>query len=270
MDRTQPPDTVRQTCCGATCERCPATGLTVVRLPEWARLTLDTGLVAAVEILGGAVLVVRLQGRASGRGARRAFEYADEIVARHLDAGPYAFVLDISRLGGASLEARRLFLKRLGPRSRLKGVVIHGGSPAFKMSIGLAARTKLLGANLMTAGSHEGAVARALKLVKRHGGVSAPEAAAENRVAPDHWHIRFEEVSIRFEVLDGRIVHSVTRGSIRQRHLAPLAALRKEVFAAVAASGMRPYIVSGMDELHGVSRKARRRYLASIIDGHRR
>jgi len=86
----------------------------------------------------------------------------------------------------------------------------------------------------------------------------------------DEWTLELDTFRIRFEVIDGHILHSISEGSFGNTHLPRLIALRDRVCGALADPQGAHFIIAGLQELQHVDRRARKYYLDSIVAWHRK
>jgi len=264
---------------------CPITGLPVLRRPEWERVTFEPGFSLSAEIIGGSILLTHNQGRATLEGVRKAFDFTETLIAEEIGDGPYIHVLDYTRLEGTTPEGRRYFIRRMLGRDRMAGVVFYGLSPMLRMSTKLGKRLNIIQIDVHIAAHYTDALSLACELLQKVNGV-APSDLRPPGTFIDHFHARdgsrhiilsradweFESdgYGIRFDVVDGHILHTASQGILGRRHLPELIALRERVYTSLAAVHGPLYMIAGMRDLQGVERRARKYYMDAISAWHRK
>ena len=264
---------------------CPVTGLPVLRRAGWQQVTIEAGFRISAEIIGGSILLTRNQGRATLEGVRKAFDFTEALIAAEIGDRPYIHILDYTHLEGTTLEGRRYFIRRMLERDRMAGVIFYGLSPMLRMSTKLGKRLNLIQIDVHIASHYTDAVFMACDLLHKVTGVPSSELWPEGtfisqfkaRDGSQHiilrredWRFEKEGYGTRLEVVDGHILHSVSRGILRARHLPDLIALRERIYTSLAGVNGPFYIIVGMHDLQGVERRARKCYMDTISAWHRK
>lgn len=265
---------------------CPISGWGVHRRPEWTGITFEPGFTITAEIIGGSILITHNHGRASVEGVHKAFDFTETIIENHLSGHPYIHILDYSHLEGTSLEGRRFFIRRMLQRRHLVGIIFYGLSPLLRMSTKLGKRLNMVPFNVHIADGYEDAVTMSRALLKavdaKDGsdtGVSSnhpieqyrsPDGALHTILRRDDWVLDMDDFRVRFEVIDGTILHSISEGQFRDVHLSPLITLRDRIYRSLANVEGPHSIVAGFQDLNGVDRRARKHYLDAITAWHRK
>ena len=263
---------------------CPISGFTVRRMPEWTDVAFEDNFKISADIIGDHILLTHNHGSATLEGARRAFEFTARLIRTHLPNRPYVHVLDYTELKGATLESRRFFIREMTARPNLQGLILFGLTPLMRVSVKLGRRLNFVNFQVRIAKDYGHAIRLAQELLAAAGGRATPPAADAD-VGPeivrtrsgvhvpvvrrDEWVMEKPDFKIAFEIVDGRIIHSVSSGYMRDIHLPGLIALRDEVVASMRPLGPPKYIVANMGGLTGYERRARRHYLDNIAAWHR-
>jgi len=265
---------------------CPISGWEVQRRPEWTGITFEPGFTITAEIIGGSVLITHNHGRASVEGVHKAFDFTEAIIAEHLAGHPYIHILDYANLEGTSLEGRRFFIRRMLQRRHLVGVIFYGLSPLLRMSTKLGKRLNMVPFNVHIADGYEDAVTMSMALLKaaraKDGSATglstshlaehyrSPDGVSYTILRRDDWAFDMEGFRVRFEVIDGHILHSISEGHFKDIHLSPLISLRDRISRSLASVAGPNTIIGGFKGLHGVDRRARKYYLDAITAWHRK
>jgi diguanylate cyclase (GGDEF)-like protein/PAS domain S-box-containing protein len=263
---------------------CPVSGLTVRRAPEWTEVAFEDQFAISADIIGQHILLTHNKGTATLAGARKAFEFTARLIRTQLPDRPYVHLLDYTHLKSATLESRRFFIREMSQRPNLQGLILYGLSPLLKISTKLGRRLNLVRFPVQIANDYSHAMTLALEVLSASGcRPESPTAAGAVQLTcgrPDRelrvpvirrpeWCLEAEGFEIRFEVIAGRIIHSVSSGYLRDNHLPGIIALRDEVVASVKHFGPPRYIVTDMRGLTGYERRARRHYLDNMAAWHR-
>ena len=264
---------------------CPISGRTVQRRPEWTRVSFERGFSITAEIIGGCILLTHNRGRATIEGVRKAFDFTDAIIDEHFGSRPYIHILDYTHLGGTTLDGRRRFIKRMLKRQHQTGVIFYGLSPMLRMSTKLGKRFHIIPFDVYIAKDYADAISQALKLLKEVNGLPSFDASSTDNslvhyqtrdgiqhtiLRRDDWELELDAFHIRFEVIDGHILHTISKGSFGNTHLPKLITLRDRVSGFLADPQGAHYIIAGLQGLQHVDRRARKYYLDSISAWHRK
>ena len=264
---------------------CPVSGLTVRREPEWTDIYFEDNFKISADIIGRHILLTHNSGTATLEGVRQAFDFTAGLIRSQLPDRPYVHLLDYTHLKNASLESRRFFIREMKLRPNLQGLILYGLSPLMKISAKLGRRLNLTRFQVRIARDYSHAIRLALEMLTL-AGLRSELAGDEGYPNPtgdliqhginlpvvrrSEWTMQTPEFSIFFEIIAGRIIHSVSSGYLRDIHLPGIIALRDEVVASIKQLGPPQYIVANMSGITGYERRARRHYLDNIAAWHRR
>jgi diguanylate cyclase (GGDEF)-like protein/PAS domain S-box-containing protein len=264
---------------------CPISGWTVQRRPEWTRVSFERGFSITAEIIGGCILLTHNRGRATIEGVRKAFDFTDAIIDEHFGSRPYIHILDYTHLGGTTLDGRRRFIKRMLKRQHQTGVIFYGLSPMLRMSTKLGKRFRIIPFDVYIARDYTDAISQTLTLLKEVNGLPLSDASSTDNslvhyqtregiqhtiLRRDDWELNLDGFRTRFEIIDGRILHTVSEGFFRDTHLPDLIAMRDRVYRSLLDPQKPHYLIAGFKGLRGVDRRARKYYLDSISAWHRK
>jgi diguanylate cyclase (GGDEF)-like protein/PAS domain S-box-containing protein len=252
---------------------CPISGLAVRRKPAWTDVALGGSFRISAEIIGTHCLLTHNFGEASLEGVKRAFAFTEALIRSEFVAQPYVHILDYTHLRKTTLEGRRWFVRSMHQRHRLalKGIVFYGLSPMLELSTKLSRRLHLIPFSVQIAADYVQAVPLALQMLPASSATANGIGGVPRQVVTrPEWSLNLDDLEVKYELIDSCILHSVSRGYLKDRHLPPLIALREEIFQAVAHAGAPPYMVAGLQDLAGIERRARKHYLANLKSLHRR
>ncbi|MCG8377695.1 MAG: ATP-binding protein, partial [Chlorobiales bacterium] len=96
-----------------------------------------------------------------------------------------------------------------------------------------------------------------------------PGIGSFKRISRSEWVLRQEGFYTRLEVIEEKILHSVSRGSLKAVHIPEIDRLRERVRREMGLEEGFDYIVAEICGLQGTDRKTRLRYMRSILGWHR-
>ena len=117
---------------------------------------------------------------------------------------------------------------------RLRGLIYYGLSPFFKMAVKIARRIHIFDFRLEVVEHYDQAVRLAQKILPGLTGhpdpVNSWEASktmagdplketSRPTVTHDHWQFQREDYSVRYEVINGNIIHVITTGTLNEREI---------------------------------------------------
>lgn len=264
---------------------CPISGWPVQRRPEWMRVRFEQGFSITAEIIGGCILLTHNRGQATLEGVRKAFDFTNAIIEEHFGSRPYIHILDYTYLGGTTLDGRRRFIKRMLKRRHQTGVIFYGLSPMLRMSTKLGKRLQMIPFDVHIAKDYPDAISQAMTLLKVTDGASVDgllptdnslvhyrsrDGVQHTILRRDDWQVDLDGFRISFEIIDGRILHTVSEGFFRDTHLPKLIAMRDRVYRSLLDPQDPHYLIACFQGLRRVDRRARKYYLDSISAWHRK
>ena len=257
------------------------TGLPVLVRPEWTDIDFGGDYKATVSVVGSQILLCRPSGYATRLDVEKAFQLGCEVSTETIASRPYVCIEDCSLLKGATIGARICHINTMGKGRRPDplGVIYCGLSPMLKMGIKLSKRLHTANCDIHVANDYSDAVTLALRILsKQRSSSKAPEAfesrgdgkgdVSSHIVTDPDWQLDLDGFSVRNEVIDGKILHSICAGYLEESHVEPIARLRERVRKATIPTSSFDYVVVDVTDVRGGSRKARRAYVNSLKRWH--
>lgn len=257
---------------------CPVSGLTVRRAPEWTDVAMGGNFKITAEVIGPHFLLTHNYGEASLEGVQLAFAFTEALIRAEFADRPYVHILDYTHLLGATLESRRWFIRSMRRRHQIKlrGIVFYGLSPMLQLSTKLGRRLHLIRFDVEIADDYTQAVQKALTMLPPETAPGQEDRAPHGRgvqrqiVSRPEWSFNRGGLEVKYEIIDSCILHSVSRGYLKDAHLPALIALRDEVLQAVGHACTPEWMIAGMHEMTGIERRARKHYLGNLMGLHRK
>ncbi|MCP4600938.1 MAG: response regulator [Proteobacteria bacterium] len=244
---------------------CPITGLHILSRPEWTDVLFDadTGYKTTFRVLGDSILLGKASGYSTLRGIKEAMKLTSEVEAVAFDGKrPIVQVHDWSDLQGASLESRKYYIDNMKEHNQLLGVIYHGTSAMFKMSIKLGRRLNVVKFDVHIAKNYSDAVRLALKMLSavksspddstvKFSPYSSPVKVTQKplvvsegevchitglpiTIRPEWIDIDLgEDYSVSFKFVGDRILHSFSRGYSGDHGIENMFKERAKVLAAM-------------------------------------
>jgi diguanylate cyclase (GGDEF)-like protein/PAS domain S-box-containing protein len=170
-------------------------------------------------------------------------------------------------------------------RRRMAGLIFYGLSPMLRMSTKLGLRRIMNPYDVRIARDYLEAIPMARDILAAADGRIAHDqtggkCSIENYRSSygiqhtilrcDEWKVALEGLRIRFEVIDGHILHSIAEGSLKDTHLPHLTALREQVYGALCNPQGPHYMIADLQGLDHIERRARKYYQQALLDWHRK
>ena len=263
--------------------KCPVSGLPIHSRPEWTGVSFGNKYSITLKVLGNNILIAQHIGYSTLDDVKKAAVVVDTVIAEVIGLGNnYVYMQDYSKLKAASIESRRYYISKLKTRVGMQGIVFFGASPMFKMSLGLAKRLSFFKFNMQIVDDYPAAVKLSLEILsaspQRLDESSAPVVVALQRkenvclvaddkenhfhkITTDHeWAAQINDYTVRYEIIDGDILHAVATGIFSEKSLAVLSEIRNKVFTFMDPPQGIYYSVIGVTNLKTSPWKARKEF----------
>ncbi|HSL17446.1 MAG TPA: PAS domain S-box protein [Methylomirabilota bacterium] len=255
-------------------DRCPVTGLPIERRPEWTGVELAPGYTVSVEVIGRHIVHSMPLGHATGDGVAAVNELHERVIAEAVPAGrPHVHVSDYSHLGGATANARRIFLAGLQRRRGIAAFVVYGASPLLSLSTKLGARFKIIPIEVEIAADYGDAMRLAVDVLQKRGvaigGLRPNPPPVEPGAAPESGVFELDGYSLAYEIIDGHIVLGRSTGYLGLREMERHLEVERMIVASIDRSYGPPVMVADLSGLEGISGNARRLCVAALRARHR-
>lgn len=239
-----------------------------------------------VRILGDSIVLVQPSGYANWDDMKNAVDFTIRAIEESIpDNKSYIHIADYTLVSGVSYSGRKHFIDSVKKRQRLLALIFCGLSPFMSLSVKLGKRLHIFRFKVFITPNYEEAAKLAVSLLKSHQSteeaneiqLQSVQDSEENKPVKIHslkiitgpeWQLQLDGFSTVFEVIDDKILHSVSTGLLQERHVDNLTKLRKKVKEEKGTPVEFDYIVACVKELKGGSRKARRRYINALKDWH--
>ncbi len=267
-------------------DRCPVTGWPILRRPEWTGVSFGGSYRVSFRLVGSGLLWIETSGRATLEDLQQVILLDTRIKEDFFPhQQPYVRIEDWSKFQGTDRAARELYIRYMKQDERLQGLIYYGLSSFFKLAVKIAGRTNIFKFKLAVVDKYDQAVTLAGNLLSGVGAASEPdvprgpaalmvgehrEQASSRVVAREEWSLQTEDCSIRFEVINGNILHGITSGSLRDKEISESFKIKEQVVQTMEPTDGSYYYLAGLSRSQGVSTKARKVYLSSFREFYRK
>ena len=230
--------------------------------PEWTDVLLGGDHVFKMRLIGQQIICTRPAGFVDEQTTQATMDRVEGAVETFVPAGlPFVWVSDYSGMSGITIGARRLFASKVSKWNRLRGMVLFGMSPFFSATVRLAVRLNLVPFPVHTVACYQEAIEVAISILQSLPSSKRPVSIPPAILTDERWQLGLDGYSIRFEVINGSILHSVQKGSIREEHLDPVFELRDEVMLASGLKSKSFSILAGLEDVEKSSHAGRLGYV---------
>ena len=244
---------------------CPYSRLPVRIRPEWTDHLVGGDHRFTLRLIGEQILFTQPAGSVEESTLRTVTVKVEEIVISHLSADlPFVWIADYSGLSRITIAARKHFASMISGWPRLRGMVLFGLSPLFSVAARLATGLKLVPFPVHVVGSYRQAIELATSILESLPCEERPAPIPPVILTDEKWKLELDGYSIRYEVIDQSVLHSVQEGRIREEHLDPIFELRDEVMRTSGLKGKAFSILAGMKNVEKSSHGARLGYIRRI------
>ena len=263
---------------------CPVTGMSLFGRPEWTNVGFGSDYSITLRVLGDNIILFQPSGSVTIHEIKEAVELIKQAEAEiKTDDRKIISIEDYSDINRVSIEARKYYIDYLKRERDIEGLVFTGLSPMLKLSIKLAKRLNIVKFDVKIVNGYSEAVKLALDMLSidnplpeniLNNTVLQSSAALPDITQPyniacnDEWNLRFEDYSLRFELINDEILHSISNGFLKEEYIEDIGRMREKVNNSLGANRNFKYIIANVKPLTGVSRQVRKRYMASLIKWH--
>ncbi len=255
--------------------KCPLSGLRILTKPEWAEVDFGGGYRANFSLLGDRIIVSRPSGFIDLNGLKASLALVERIVSETVGQNePYILIEDMVNLTGNSIEARRFYIAYLKKQKSLLALFFCNISTFSKISFKLAKRLNLAPFQVEMVDTYADAVTLALGALKRNLIRTSEKREADPRdpdpvrtvkiAAGKGWGFEENGYALDLEIIHGNILHSISRGFLKEMHIPRMEQCRLKVFDTIQPGGQIDYLIASVAQLEGATPKARILYANSI------
>jgi PAS domain S-box-containing protein len=265
---------------------CPVTGLTVTARPEWTDRQSGSGYRLTTRVIGDRIILNQPSGHAQLSDIVDSLQVTDAIVQEHIDASAgYVHLSDYAGMRSITREARKHYIRHMSRREKMIGLICYGVDPLSATMIKLAKRINNVRFKVLIVADYRAAVLAATRLLgidstagesiesanqPRDSDISEHYENGRHTLRCDQWRLERDGYRLTVEVIDRRIYHARSSGTLRAHHIEAVDRLRERVRRVLGLEQGFAAIVTGTAGGHSSDYQARRQYMASLKRWHRR
>ena len=267
-------------------EICPISGLRILRKPEWTDVDYGGSHRANISLLGDRIIVNRSYGFATLNTLKNSLAFMDRLISSTVGAkNQYVMIEDFSNLKGNSIQARRRYISHVKKQKPLLRLIFCNTSTLIKISFKLAKKLNVAPFEADMVDTYSDAVRLALETLE--GNLSpTEETRGVDFIHPIHdkpadgdtgetskknrWGFDEMGYSLDLEMIHGNILHSVSKGFMKEAHISMIDQCRQEVFESIQPAGRIDYFIASVGEFAGSNPRARILYMNSLKRWHER
>ncbi len=278
---------------------CPHTGLTTYTRPEWTDVIFGIDYSLSLTIIGDRIVFVKIKGHSTLDVVADSTEFTKNIIADYFNPNKdFFYIGDFTGITSITLNARKYYISYLNNLNRLNSFILCSSSPFMMLAGNLSKRFNLIKFSVKVEKDYSAAVRQAAFLANQASGMpldhefhaeplkspsgEAPPAPrglkhiilnrlpfprkkkatpiALSRIARKEWNQDFERCTVQFELINGNIIHKVSKGYLSVDLVSPIYTTQDEIIKSCGLSGHPYYLVNGVKDLRESSLKARKKY----------
>ncbi len=244
---------------------CPNRNLPLISKPEWGSFALGHQGSVVFKPLENRILLSCFYGTIDEKQAQKYHDLKTQIIEEIRSPQKEIFNLyDLSGLKGSCFSNFRFFKKILRSSHPLTGHI------AFETPNQSFLQKNLLKTipELKIAKTYPEAKLRAIDILKQK---EITNKRLVNHVySQKDWELELDGFSIRFEIINSEIIHSIPRGDLNESHLPYLIELREKVIRTLLMQGNFNYFISDAKQFSIKNTRVRKRYVKTLQDIHQR
>jgi PAS domain S-box-containing protein len=267
-------------------ERCPISGLRILRKPEWTDVSFGGSHRANISLLDDRIIVSRPSGFITLDGLKQSLGFTERLASSALgEEERYVRIEDFSNLKGTSIEARRFYILHMKKQNSLLGLIFCNVSTMLKISVKLAKGLNIAPFEVDMVHTYSEAVGLALHILEKNlqqteetRGVAfthpihdqSEDVEAGETPKKNHWGFDERGYSLDQEIIHGNILHSISKGFMKEMHISMIEKCMQEAFESIQPTGQIEYFVASVSEFERVNPKARILFMNLMKQWHER
>jgi len=262
---------------------CSATGLKIFFQQEWINKKISDTCTNTFSILGGSILYSAPKGNFDFKGIKNSIQLKNE-VKKYITGGkgPYFQILDYANLKSSAQAARKIFIKDLDSDKRLQALIFCNLSLPLFTAVKIGKQFITTDKIIHIVNHYEDAIKLAINLSDQFNlkqdyyrldksfyieNSSYSRSQVILNLDKD-WDIETPEFCNRLTIIDRCILHSISKGYLKYKHLSLIEQLRKKCQKSLPQGSYIKYMITDTSGLEGMCHKSRTNYLKSLKKWH--
>lgn len=247
-------------------------GLPIEFRPSWCLVNQRGTFGVSSQVVARRILITENRGEASREDVEQASVLTNKVIREGVD-GEKTFVqiLDYTELRSATLGARRHFAEAMRARRNVKALIFIGVSPLMEFNVKLGRRFNAFDFEMLFAEDLSSALQLAYELLEGELGATSTEdlrrlfigASLDGHrytaMRAPGWSVELEGLTVDVELLNGKIMHTRVRGSVRQEHFEQVTSFFDELDRELSSHRLRGLMIDS-DEIDATGWGVRRQF----------
>ncbi len=255
---------------------CPETRHLIFQRQDWKNVSFGGNYCANFSLIGEGIILSQPSGTATLSDTQKSLVLNKTVIDEAIKPkGIYVQIEDFKRLKTVKLEARKHYIEYLRTRSRLRGMVFYNLSQLLKLSVKLGSKINYFGFPVVIASSYADAIKKADNILYNIGVTSDNlSASVQNykkltRTSKAHlWKIQADDFQLDYSIIDGRIIHAISKGRLRMHHLTEMFKINEQILNTLDCPINHCSFLFNIGKTHSSSVQFRKQYIAHIKAMH--
>ena len=274
---------------------CPHTGAPTYTRPEWTDVVFDNNYHLSITIIKESILCVQIEGFSTYQVVADSTNFTKQVIEEvFIEGAELLYVGNFVGVTGLTMEARKYYAGYLKSIKQLKTFILCSPSPFLPLAGNLSMRFNIVTFDIIVKKSYANAVEHAVWMTDTLGGDGGARKppyleikdymrppgtfqkfyarvlpylknegkfpAMLKRVTRPEWTLTFDTFTVRFEIINGNIIHKVSKGVLSVEHVRPVYKMQEQIARSFNLQGRTYYILNGTESLQGSTLKARKFY----------
>ncbi len=242
-------------------ERCSISGQKIIRKKEWENIEFNKGYKVSYKIIGDRIIHGKGSGKSTIEGLRGALGLGMDIIDEYFKGEPFVYIENFEEIINPSFGARKYyinFMKKLSKKN-MKALIYYNVTPYFKFLINLSKKLNVFPFLVFVMDSYEKAVKLALNVLNENYTLTK---YSKNKINKPEWFFKEKDGSLKIEIIDGKIFHSIPEGKVTSYYLEKVKNIRERIIKDYFAD-KKYYFVVDYSKINTTS-KAKKTYINEI------
>ena len=251
-------------------------GLPLLVKPEWTDLNYGTTYTVSYFLIGSQILFITARGRPTLDDLERITAFERGLIRSALPARtPFIRIEDWSKLQAPSRGAREYYIRHLIEEPDLIGQIYTRLPIFFHIPMKVARRTHSVTFPILITDTYDDAMQKAISLLPGAAtgatkGAGPMPSSGANVLRHPRWRFEQAGFSLSFEVIDSRILHGQSNGSLGVEQVQPALRLQEQVLEEAGLAGKPFSLLLGVGDAKNFSPRARQPYVSGLLEFHAR
>ncbi len=248
-------------------ERCPVSGLKIIKSPEWEDIEFNKGYSVSYMLIGDSIIHGKGEGKSTLKGLVGSLGLGQKIIEKYFGNRPFVYIENFEKIINPSAEARKYYINFMKSLKNMKALIYYNVTPYMSFNIRLAKKLNILSYPVFVVKNYEEAVKLAINILNtKDKNIIYDKNTKLKIISKPEWNLRFKESSLRLEVIEDIIFHSIPEGKITTEFLDKTRHVRESILREYFSDKKgKFYFVVNYGKLHTTT-AAKKKYIREIND----